>query len=1303
MPLAVATAAAIGTAARIQGVPRWWASACSMALAVVVLFAVPAQLSLWRIQHDWPAWRQAGTERGLSALRRSLDDAVAAARSDAADALNAPPDRTQAFDALAAVVRHHPERGLVVYRGDTAVAWAGAIRAPVDLRLDGPAIVATSFYLTLQVVERRVDSGGLVRAAAVRLLAAEPPADRLASALARSIASDVGLAGFKFGPPRDSAPGPDVLRYAVGGVRLFDVRARPLAQGEVTERVLERVRARDGLAFILALACFIIGVWRGTRKLPRRVAALAVGLACIGLIPLSQYSNSTRLFDPSIYFTPGGGALTGNAGALAATGAMVLLGVLAVFRRQAHRASRWGAIATIVVVAGLGPFLLRELARGVQTPLHGVDGSLWLIWEIPLFLAAVSVLLAGAAAGAIALGVHRGLSPWVAPAVATLAATLAPVVWDAPGRWPWWYALLWVLAIGMLALSRRTRFVILSAATVAALGAVTLVWARTARGRVDAAIRDLDALSQVDAVAVTLLRRFGDSLSVSYAPLSRQALLMQFVASDVSSAGNPVALSAWPTDSFPTAHFETARIPLDTAALRRLVARARRTGLVTIEPVPTDTATEVVMAAPAVSGGVTAVVLAPKSRMFAPGPYARLLGLDVDPEAEPPYTVRLHARMRTDSADDRMSWRRDGSQLHGDWSARTGSGVSAAHVEVDLRPLDALVERGALIVLLDLALVGLLWMTSVIADGGAARWLRARRRTWGRSYRARLSVALFAFFVIPALAFAVWSYQQLLADAAQSRSVLVSETLRALQPAADVLRWLPEEAGRLDAPLFLYEGGELRGTSDPLYDDLAPIGRYLPPETELTLAVRGEETDTRVERVDASPALFGYRSFRSGGAAATMRVIAAPARADELASGRRRRDLGILVLFATAIGALAALWLSGIAARQLARPIGALREAALSIASGASSLPIATEPTVEFSPVFSAFRRMAADLNASRTALEDAQRRTAAVLRNVGSGVIALDADGRVSLANPRAEALFGCPLPPGTRFDSCAPAALVTAVSRFLRSDAEEEMIEVSLEQQQLRGTLTRLDRGGAVVTADDVTELARAQRVLAWGEMARQVAHEIKNPLTPIRLGVQHLRRARADVRVDFDRVLEQNVNQILIEIDRLDEIARAFSRYGAAPEERAEATSVDVAAVVRDVVALERMGDERGLAWLEQGVDAPIHAFARGEELREVLLNLLENARHAGAQRVTVSVAPVERAAVSPPRVTIQVSDDGHGIPADVLPRIFEPHFSTRTSGSGLGLAISRRLIESWGGEVTVDSAAGEGTTVTISLRT
>jgi nitrogen fixation/metabolism regulation signal transduction histidine kinase len=231
-------------------------------------------------------------------------------------------------------------------------------------------------------------------------------------------------------------------------------------------------------------------------------------------------------------------------------------------------------------------------------------------------------------------------------------------------------------------------------------------------------------------------------------------------------------------------------------------------------------------------------------------------------------------------------------------------------------------------------------------------------------------------------------------------------------------------------------------------------------------------------------------------------------------------------------------------------------------------------------------------------------------------------------------------------------------------------------------------------VLTLDDVTELARAQRVLAWGEMARQVAHEIKNPLTPIRLGVQHLKRAHRDGRVDYERVLDQNVGRILSEIDRLDEIARAFSRYGTAPAERPPGTAIDVAAIVRDVVELERMG-EGEVAWRLSGAEHATVAIASGDELREVLLNVLENARLASARQVDVTLQQ------SDGKVQIVVADDGVGIPDDILPKIFEPHFSTRTSGSGLGLAISRSLVDAWGGEITVSSRRGDGTRVMIAL--
>jgi two-component system nitrogen regulation sensor histidine kinase NtrY len=228
----------------------------------------------------------------------------------------------------------------------------------------------------------------------------------------------------------------------------------------------------------------------------------------------------------------------------------------------------------------------------------------------------------------------------------------------------------------------------------------------------------------------------------------------------------------------------------------------------------------------------------------------------------------------------------------------------------------------------------------------------------------------------------------------------------------------------------------------------------------------------------------------------------------------------------------------------------------------------------------------------------------------------------------------------------------------------------------------------------AADVERGQRAQRVLAWGEMARQVAHEIKNPLTPIRLGIQHLLRIQADRPAEVGPVLTTTGERILAEIDRLDSIARTFSRF-ALPGEGIPVEALDVAAVVHDVVRLYGMGDSP-VAWEEDTVPG-LRALARRDELMEVLVNLCENARDAGAHRVVVSCSSHDGG------VAIEVRDDGRGIAPDVMPRVFEPRFSTTTSGSGLGLAIARRLVESWGGTIGIGSRLEGGTVVTIVLRT
>jgi nitrogen fixation/metabolism regulation signal transduction histidine kinase len=235
---------------------------------------------------------------------------------------------------------------------------------------------------------------------------------------------------------------------------------------------------------------------------------------------------------------------------------------------------------------------------------------------------------------------------------------------------------------------------------------------------------------------------------------------------------------------------------------------------------------------------------------------------------------------------------------------------------------------------------------------------------------------------------------------------------------------------------------------------------------------------------------------------------------------------------------------------------------------------------------------------------------------------------------------------------------------------------------------------RDGCVVALDDTTALARAARVIAWGEMARQVAHEIKNPLTPIRLGIQHLERTHgAEARADFDRTLRETSQRILAEIDRLDTIARAFSRFGAPAAEQPPLEAVDLHAVAREVVQLYALGDARDAARVVLDGAPGALAEARTDEVKEVLVNLVENARDAGAREVRVEV--------DEGGLRLAVSDDGRGIPPEAMGRVFEPAFSTTSSGAGLGLAIARRLVESWGGAIALTSTPGRGTTVRLVL--
>ena len=294
------------------------------------------------------------------------------------------------------------------------------------------------------------------------------------------------------------------------------------------------------------------------------------------------------------------------------------------------------------------------------------------------------------------------------------------------------------------------------------------------------------------------------------------------------------------------------------------------------------------------------------------------------------------------------------------------------------------------------------------------------------------------------------------------------------------------------------------------------------------LALEDELEVTTDERAAGRPVRVGYLVVAPGPPAA-FGTLAVPQLLDDERVRQQQEDLAYVLVLAILVGVVAAVVLAGLAAGTLARPVAALRDAAVAVGRGVSVPAFPPGAPLEFTPVLSAFERMASDVRRSQGALEEARRRTAQVLANVATGVVAVDSDLRVTMANPRAEELLGTALEPGDLLRRTAAPVwepVWDAVAAFLAAGAAgiaEREFEVAGRQIRVQLAALGPSPDGCVVALDDATQLARAARVIAWGEMARQVAHEIKNPLTPIRLGIQHLQRARGGA-ADFDRTLQE-----------------------------------------------------------------------------------------------------------------------------------------------------------------------------------
>ena len=404
-----------------------------------------------------------------------------------------------------------------------------------------------------------------------------------------------------------------------------------------------------------------------------------------------------------------------------------------------------------------------------------------------------------------------------------------------------------------------------------------------------------------------------------------------------------------------------------------------------------------------------------------------------------------------------------------------------------------------------------------------------------------------------------------------------------------------------------------------------------------------------------------------------------------------------------------ALLLGGFLAGRVFLPIQRLQLAVRRLSAGDLQARLPAGGADEIGELMASFNRMAAGLQATRNELEHRRRFLENVLENVASGVLAFDAAGRLVSANGAARRLLALGEESVLGRDCAALGGLAPGAGGLDRGALFRHLAahpgglrgpacELRLEHPEGARTLRMADAdpaGERVLVFEDVTDLIRSQKLAAWSEMARQVAHEIKNPLTPIKLSAQMMERAWRDRREDFDGILTESLASIGEQVEILRRIAQEFSQFGRRAELNLE--TVDLAALLAEILAPYR--ETLAVDW--QGPQA-LAVRADREALRKVLLNLVENAREAmaGAGRLEVTLGPAPDRAEGA-RVELALRDHGTGIAEEARGRLFEPYFSTKTRGTGLGLAISAQLVEEMGGRLRLENHAGGGAVARLSL--
>ena len=692
--------------------------------------------------------------------------------------------------------------------------------------------------------------------------------------------------------------------------------------------------------------------------------------------------------------------------------------------------------------------------------------------------------------------------------------------------------------------------------------------------------------------------------------------------------------------------------------------------------------------------------------------YAERLRPAIGPRDAPPlpFELRHETSFRLDEEDRRVRG----------WSLASPSATEVLLLD-EARPLES-IERVGVQSLGTFLVLGILVILLVLAGGIHREQIE---RAWSRVYRSysrKLVLVYGTILLVPLLALTLAllgvlgerleaTREMAGLEAMEAAQHVLGEYVLTLEPGFGVdtalddtlLTWISRI---VDHEVNLYWGSRLYASSNQELFTAGLLPARIPGEVFAELWLEAATTARRVNRASGERYLEIYAPLRIPGVdSQELLFLSIPLLAQqeevqrELAALRTRAVLAALLLLVGVIATARRL------SRGFTRPLTDLIAGTESIAAGARSIDL--KPTeLELAALVGAVNTMAERIAVARERLVVEKQVVEKVVQNITAGVVSLDQERRVLLCNAAASELVGVEV--GERIEDAEAARRDDALAEFLsdtsplprrrtlrlrRSETDESEWTIIWVALPGEGEPTSL------LVVEDVTEVLRGQRLEAWAEMARMIAHEIKNPLTPIRLSTEHMVQVHAEQPEQFAAVFERCSTNILRQVDELQEIASEFSSYSRIPKIRPQPD--DIVAAANEIVDSYRAAPPDGLSIAVEHASESLPLDFDRRLIGRALRNLVENAVNASVEggEVLVRTAPVEGGVEG--GVEITVSDRGSGADPETLRRMFDPYFSTDSSGTGLGLPITRRIVEEHGGSIVAANRDGGGLRVTIRL--